>query len=120
MGNGAPRSLSPDGQKARHGARDRLGSDRRGAERGGTDAHSAPACAAERRTAGGLTASPAGIGLDEPREALRHLLEKKVLIALGRRQRLGAFGPRHPERREVVSVHEQGRTSVERLPSRRY
>ena len=82
-----------------------------------------------------MTASLATIGLDERREALRHLVEQKLLkgywvesesetearvVALGRKQWLGAFGPRHPERREVVSVDEQGRTSVERLPSRRY
>jgi hypothetical protein len=42
------------------------------------------------------------------------------LIARGRKRWLGLFGRRLPEKREIVTVDEQGRTTLERLPARRY
>lgn len=42
------------------------------------------------------------------------------VIRRGRKRWLGVYGGRVPETREIVTVNEQGRTSVERLPARRY
>jgi hypothetical protein len=79
-------------------------------------------------------AEPEPIGLDVRRDALAELIAGKLaqgywvesqtdtearLIARSRKSWLVA-GPRLPERRELAKVDEQGRTSVERLPARRY
>jgi hypothetical protein len=42
------------------------------------------------------------------------------LVRRGRKRWLGVFGGRVPERREVVRVDAEGRTTVEVLPARRY
>lgn len=75
------------------------------------------------------------VGPDERTAALAQVVASKVergfwvesqsatearLIAPGRKRWLGLFGPRVPERREIVRVDEQGRTRLERLPARRY
>lgn len=74
------------------------------------------------------------VGLDARREALAGLIAGKVkqgywvesqtdtearLIARSRKKWLG-FGARLPEKRERAKVDEQGETSIERLPDRRY
>ncbi len=75
-----------------------------------------------------------GVGLDERRNALAALIESKErqgywvesqtdtearLIARSRKTWF-AVGPRLPEKRELARVDEQGKTSIERLPARRY
>jgi hypothetical protein len=42
------------------------------------------------------------------------------LICRGRKRWFGLFGGRVPETRELVTVDGAGRTTVERLPDRRY
>ena len=74
------------------------------------------------------------IGLDERRSALDALIATKLqqgywvesqsdtearLIARNRKSWFG-IGSRLPEKRKLAKVDEQGRTSIERLPDRRY
>ena len=81
-----------------------------------------------------LSSSNDVIGLDERRDALTALIASKEqqgywvesqtdtearLIARSRKSWFGV-GARRPEKRELAKVDEQGRTSVERLPDRRY
>ena len=42
------------------------------------------------------------------------------LVRRGRKRWLGVFGGRVPERREIVRIDAEGRTTVEVLPTRRY
>ena len=73
------------------------------------------------------------VGLDERRDALAGLIATKLeqgywvesqsdtearLIARNRKRWF--VGARLPEKRELATVDEQGRTSIERLPDRRY
>lgn len=74
------------------------------------------------------------VGLDVRRDALAGLIAAKALrgywvesqtdtearlIARNRKSWLG-LGARLPEKRELAKVDEHGRTSIERLPDRRY
>jgi cold shock CspA family protein len=79
-------------------------------------------------------AGPIGLGLEQRRNALAELIESKErqgywvesqtdtevrLIARSRKSWFGV-GARLPEKRELAKVDEQGKTSIERLPARRY
>lgn len=74
------------------------------------------------------------VGLDERRDALAGLIASKLrqgywvesqsdtearLIARNRKSWFG-LGTRLPEKRELATVDDEGRTSIERLPARRY
>jgi cold shock CspA family protein len=80
------------------------------------------------------SADAESVGLDVRRDALAGLIADKALhgywvesqtdtearlIARNRKSWLG-LGSRLPEKRELAKVDEQGRTSIERLPDRRY
>ena len=79
-------------------------------------------------------ATAQAVGLGQRREALAELIASKEqqgywvesqtdtearLIARSRKSWFGV-GARLPEKRELAKVDEQGRTSIERLPARRY
>jgi hypothetical protein len=89
----------------------------------------------EPATAGETNESQKPLGLRERREKLEDLIAAKlrqgywvesqrdtdaVVASLGPHRWFGRVGPRSENGREAISVDVQGRTTIEKLPKRRY